>query len=87
MDMIMMYKILNGLDRLPFDDLFSFHQTITRSNGYKLYKHFSHLNCRKHFFCQCIINDLNKLPRDIIESQNIWTFKSKFDTLWKNYMD
>ena len=30
MDMIMMYKILN--DGLPFDDLFSFHQTITRSS-------------------------------------------------------
>ena len=27
--------------------LFSFHYTTTRSNGYKLYKHFSHLNCRK----------------------------------------
>ena len=36
--MIMMYKILNSLDGLPFDDLFSFHHTVTRTNGYKLYK-------------------------------------------------
>ena len=85
MDMIMMYKILNGLDGLPFDDLFSFHQLTTRSNGYKLYKHFCHLNCRKHFFSQRVINDWNSLPRDIIESQNIWTFKSKLDIFWNHY--
>ena len=57
MDMIMMYKILNGLDGLLFDDLFSFPYTTTRSNRYKLYKHFSHLNCREHFFSQQIMND------------------------------
>ena len=74
----MMYKILNGLDGLPFDDLFSFHFT---TNRYKLYKHFSHLNCRKHFFSQRIINDWNKLLRDIIESPNIWTFKSKLGNI------
>ena len=82
--MIMMYKILNGLDGMPFDDLFSFYYTTTRSNGYKLYKHFSHLNCRKHFFSQRIINDWNKLPCDIIESPNIWTFKSKLDIFFEN---
>ena len=85
MDMIMMYKILNGLEGLPFDDLFSFHYTITRTNAYKLYKQFSHLNCRKYFFSQRIIEDWNKLPKEIIESTNIWTFKSKLDVFWHSY--
>ena len=85
MDMIMLYKILNGLDGLPFDDFFSFHHTVTRSNGYKLYKYFSHLNCRKHFFTQRVINDWNSLPREIIETENIWIFKSKLDIFWQNY--
>ena len=40
MDMIMMYKILHGLDGIPFDVLFSYHHTATRSNGYKFYKNF-----------------------------------------------
>ena len=71
MDMIMMYRILNGLEGLPFDDLFSFYQTITRTNGYKLYKQFSHLNCRKYFFSQRIIEDWNKLLQEIIESTNM----------------
>ena len=55
MDMIMMYNILHGLDGIPFDDLFSYHHTATKSNGYKLYKSF----CRKYFFSQRIINDWN----------------------------
>ena len=63
MDMIMMYRILNGLEGLPFDDSFRFHHIITRTNGYKLYKQFSHLNCRKCFFSQRIIEDWNKLPQ------------------------
>ena len=68
MDMIMMYKILHGLDGIAFDALFSFHHTVTRSNGYKLYKNFCHLNCRKYFFSQWIINDWNNLPQEVIES-------------------
>ena len=35
-----MYKILHGLDGIPFDELFSYHHAATRSNGYKLYKKF-----------------------------------------------
>ena len=83
--MIMMYKILNSLDGLPFDDLFSFHHTVTRTNGYKLYKNFSHLNCRKYFFSQRVIEEWNHLPREIIESSNIWIFKSKLDVYWYNH--
>ena len=79
MDMIMMYEILHVLDGVPFEDLFSYHHTVTRSNGYKIYKKFCHLNCRKYFFSQRIINDWNSLPREIIESENIWIFKSKLD--------
>ena len=85
MDMIMMYKILHGLDGIPFNNLFSFHHTATRSNGYKLFKNFCHLNCRKHFFSQRIINDWNGLPQEIIESENVWTFKSKLDIFWNQY--
>ena len=44
MDMITVFKIVHGLEGVPFDDLFTFHNTITRGNGYKLLKHFSHLN-------------------------------------------
>ena len=73
--MIMMYKILHGLDGIPFDEL----STILLQDSYKLHKNFCHLNCRKYFFSQWIINDWNNLPQEVIESDNIWTFKSKLD--------
>ena len=44
MDMITVFKIVHGLEGVPFDNLFTFHSTITRGNGYKLFKHFCHLN-------------------------------------------
>ena len=40
MDMITVFKIVHGLEGVPFDNLFTFHKTITRGNGYKLFKHF-----------------------------------------------
>ena len=43
--MITVFKVIvHGLEGIPFDDLFTFHNTITRGNGYKLFKHFSHVD-------------------------------------------
>ena len=37
MDMITVFRIVHGLQGVPFGNLFLFHNTITRGNGYKLY--------------------------------------------------
>ena len=50
MDMIMMYKIIHGLDGSLFHTFFLHHDVPTRSNGYKLFKKFCHLNIRKYSF-------------------------------------
>ena len=52
MDMITVFRIVHGLQGVPFENLFQFHNTITRGNGYKLYKHFCHLNLCKFTFFQ-----------------------------------
>ena len=70
---------IHGLEGVPFDNLFTFHNTITRGNGYKLFKHFCHLNVRKFSFAQRIIDDWNQLPTFLIESPDILTFKTKLD--------
>ena len=76
--MISVFKILHGLEGVPFDDLFTFHNTIIRDNGgYKLFKHFSHLNVQKLSFAQRIIDDWNQLPTFMIESPDILTFTVK----------
>ena len=51
MDMIMMYKLIHGLDGSLFHTFFVYHDLPTRSNGYKLFnKKFCHLNIRKYSF-------------------------------------
>ena len=51
-DMIMVYKIVHGLDGIHFEAIFTNFDTITRSNGYNLFKHHSLLNIRKYSFSQ-----------------------------------
>ena len=37
MDMIMVYKIIDGLDGSPFNMFFVYHDVPTKSDGYKLF--------------------------------------------------
>ena len=56
--------------------------TVTRSNSFKLYKDFCHLNCRIHLFTQWTINDWNGLPYEMVEYNNfIWLLKAELDYL------
>jgi len=77
--MITIFKIVHGLEGVPFDSLFAFHNTITRGIGYKLHKRFSRLNLQKFSFSQRTINGWNTLPRFLIESPDVLTFKTKLD--------
>ena len=77
--MIMVYKIVHGLHDIHFEDIFTYSDTITRSNGRKLFKHHSCLNTRKYSFSQHIVNDWNSLPQDIVEAPNLLVFNSKLD--------
>ena len=61
MDTIMVYLIVRGLESISFDNLFTYCDLSTRSNGYKLYNNYCHLNTRKYTFSQRIINNCNNL--------------------------
>ena len=68
----MVYKIVHGLDGIHFEDIFTYSDTISRSNGYKLFKHHSRLNICKCSFSQRIVNDWNSLSQDIVEAPNLY---------------
>ena len=57
--MIIVYEITRGLDGSPFNMFFVYYDVLTRSNGYKLFKKFCHLNVRKYSFSQWAVNDWN----------------------------
>ena len=49
-DSIMLHKILNGLSYVNIDNCLTLSMSNTRGNVYKLVKHYSRLDIRKHFF-------------------------------------
>ena len=49
-DLIMLYKILNGLICVNIENFLTLSMSNTRGNVYKLVKHYPRLDTRKHFF-------------------------------------
>ena len=82
-DMLQVFRILNGLDRLDPQLFFKLSkQTRTRVHCQKLYKDHSRPELRKHVFSQRIINDWNSLHELVITSKSVNIFKSRLDSFW-----
>ena len=79
MDLIMTYKIINGLVDVDMNFFFTVNANHTRSNGLKLYKSRFNSNTRKFSFSQRIINDWNSLPNYVVTAPNVFIFKTKLD--------
>lgn len=84
-DMIQVYKILNGKDRLDGNKIIPLcENTLTRGHSKKLKKKRARLNVRKYSFGLRVTNSWNSLPESVINSSNINTFKDNLDKFW-NY--
>ena len=82
-DMLQVFRILNGLDRLDPQIFFKLSKQIrTRGHCQKLYNDHSRLELRKHVFSQMIINDWNSLPELVITCKSVNIFKSRLDPFW-----
>ena len=81
MDMIVTYKIIQGLVHIPCRELFVLS---TRSNGLKLYKEYAKTNTRLHDFKNRVINDWNSLPPYIVNASDMIAFKTLLDEHWIN---
>ena len=76
-DLIFLYKLINDYFILDFSTLSP--NVHTRGNSLKLYKPYTHLQCRSNYFPIRTINQWNQLPDEIIRCNTLNSFKSAID--------
>ena len=85
MDMILTFKILQGLDDIPKNEFFTINTNATRGNGLKLFKKRTSLTTKLHSFPFRVVNDWNTLLESLVNSSNVLIFKTLLDEHWKSY--
>jgi hypothetical protein len=79
-DLIEVFKIMKGKIKTDLGTFFKLdvnHRT--RGHKYKLVKGRSRLDIRKNFFSQSIVNEWNRLPSSVLESETVNGFKNRYD--------
>ena len=64
-DLILVFKILNGVDDISPDKFFKFSETTTREHSKKLFMQRCNKSIRQNSLCIRIIEDWNLLPEAI----------------------
>jgi hypothetical protein len=85
-DMVETFKILNNIDQVQHEHILPISRTATRGHNQKIlvYKKNCRTNVRKYSFSQRIVDMWNSLPKQVIETKTVNTFKSQLNNHWKN---
>ena len=83
-DILQVFRIKNGIDKLDFKDFFSRNTNPTRGHKWKINKPGPDTNIRQHFFSVRVIDDWNALPEYAVCMTDINHFKSAIEKLWRN---
>lgn len=79
-DLIEVFKIYKGIDKLDFGKLFKINKNSTRGHNCKLTMKFSRTKLRQSFFTNRVINVWNNLPPWVIDSSSLNVFKLNVDS-------
>ena len=82
-DMVETFKILNNIDKVQHEYIFPISRTATRGHNQKIYKKNSRTNIRKYSFSQRIVDMWNSLPKQVIETKTVNTFKTTTGKIWR----
>ena len=84
--MIQVYKILNDIDIVEKDKLFTRAQyTANRGHFFKLHKKRSRLNVRANTFSNRFFNTSNDLPDKVVNAPSVNSFKSRLNKHWHGH--
>ena len=78
-DLIEVFKIFKGLDKLNIIYHFEVRTAVTRGHALTLVKKGSHLDCTKFCFPFRIVNTWNSLSNDVIACDSVNSFKIRLD--------
>ena len=82
-DMLLVFKIMNGIDRVESSIFFDMNtDSSTRGHDQKITKKHARLGIRQAVFSQRVVNDWNMLPVEVIHSPSVNAFKSRLDKFW-----
>ena len=83
-DMIQVFKVVKGFDRIDPSRLFNFNvDGRTRGHPYKIVKPLAKKPARSNSFSIRSINTWNSLPADVVAAKSVNAFKSKLDSYWR----
>ena len=80
-DLVFLYKLINGRLGISFDDFFTFGNSITRGHDFKLYINKYNIECRKYFFSNRVVHIWNQLPANIPKADTLHEFRDLLDGL------
>ena len=83
--MIEVWKIMNGRENVDRASLFTLDEHgVTRNNGFKIVGNRFNFDITRNFFTYRVVEEWNKLPREVVGSATIETFKSRLDKSLEN---
>ena len=86
-DMIQVYKIMKGIDRISPDIFFKRSPCAsTRGHSMKLAKPTVMKSPRTHSFSVGVVNDWNSLPEAAVKAESVNAFKNEVDGHWRRDM-
>ena len=88
-DMIEVYKLLTGREKIDYKQFFTLAQNHHGLRGHemKLTKERSRLDIRKFYFSQRVVNGWNGLPATVVNAETVNAFKNAFDRNYIKDMD
>ena len=78
-DMLEVFKIMQGFERIDADSLFERSTQITRGHKWKFYKKSVKTDYGKFKFSNRVVTDWNNLPLHVVEATSVNDFKGKLD--------
>ena len=81
-DMIQIFRIVNGIDKIDVSHLFTFSTRPSRGNSLKLVKPRALTTLKQHTFSHRVISLWNDLPNEVVTAKSINEFKNKLEKVW-----